>query len=66
MSVQLANSDNRVHFETSVVLTKHEAFEACETCADVERTLRLEGLIEEARRLSCLFDLIEGRLTGDE
>ena len=55
----------RVHFATAVVLTKREAFGACEACAEAERALlRLDRPVEAAR-VAALFELIEGRLVAD-
>ncbi len=48
----------------AVVLTKREAFEACEACAEAERALLRTGRAEEAGRLAALFELIEGRLVS--
>lgn len=51
-------------FSTAVVLTKREAFEACEVCADAERALLRTGRAAEAGRLAALFELIESRLVS--
>jgi hypothetical protein len=53
-----------VSFSTAVVLTKREAFEACEVCADAERALLRTGRAAEAGRLAALFELIESRLVS--
>jgi hypothetical protein len=45
-----------------VFLTKREAFEACEVCAEAERALLRSGKQIEAHRLAALFELIEERL----
>jgi hypothetical protein len=63
-SIDRAWGRDRVEFTDSVVLTKDEAFEACETCARAERHLRSEGLTVDAARLALLFELLEGRLAG--
>jgi len=52
----------QVRFTASVVLSKREAFEACEICAEAERALIRTGRGAEARRLADLFALIEARL----
>jgi hypothetical protein len=52
----------KVRFRLSVVLTKREAFEACEVCADVERALLRAGRVIEAARVAALFELFESRL----
>jgi len=54
----------QVSFSTAVVLTKREAFEACEACAEAERALLRMGRAAEAGRLAALFELIEGRLVS--
>lgn len=51
-------------FSTAVVLTKREAFEACEACAEAERALLRTGRAAEAGRLAALFELIEARLVS--
>jgi hypothetical protein len=52
----------RVRFTASVVLSKREAFEVCEICAEAERALIRTGRGAEAHRLAVLFELIEARL----
>ncbi len=52
-------------FSTAVVLTKREAFEACEVCADAERALLRTGRASEAGRVAALFELIESRLVAE-
>jgi hypothetical protein len=52
----------QVRFALSIVLTKGEAFEACQVCADVERTLLRAGRAVEAARVATLFELFESRL----
>lgn len=54
----------QVSFSTAVVLTKREAFEACEACAEAERALLRTGRAAEAGRVAALFELIEGRLVS--
>ena len=51
-----------VRFAPAVVLTKREAFEACEVCADSERALLRAGRAVEAARAAALFELLESRL----
>ena len=51
-----------VRFALSVVLTKREAFAACEICADVERVLLRAGRATEAAQVATLFELLENRL----
>jgi hypothetical protein len=51
-----------VRFAPVVTLTKREAFEACETCADVEHLLLRLGRAVEAARVATLFELFESRL----
>ena len=53
-----------VRFCPAIVLSKVEAFEACEACAEAERALLRSGRPEEAGRLAELFALLEGRLSG--
>jgi hypothetical protein len=55
----------QVIFSTAIVLTKREAFEACEACAEAERALLRTGRAAEAGRLAALFELIEARLVSD-
>jgi hypothetical protein len=61
----LAYKGERVSFSTAVVLTKREAFDACEACAEAERALLRTGRAAEAGRLAALFELIEARLVAD-
>lgn len=58
-------TDRAVRFALSVVLTKREAFEACEICAHVERALLRAGRVAEAAYAAALFELIENRLVVD-
>ena len=61
----LAHKGERVSFSPAVVLTKREAFDACEACAEAERALLRIGRAAEAGRLAALFELIEARLVAD-
>jgi len=51
-----------VHFGPRVVLTKEEAFGACQALADAGRVLVRSGGSAEADLLCSLFNLIEERL----
>jgi hypothetical protein len=51
-----------VRFASAVVLTKRETFEACEVCAEAERSLLRAGRAVEAARVAALFELFENRL----
>jgi len=51
-----------VHFGSRVVLTKEEAFGACQALADAGRVLVRSGGSTEADLLWSLFTLIEERL----
>ena len=53
------------HFAAAIVLSKREAFEACEAIADSERVLLRSGNASQAARLAALFELVEGRLVID-
>jgi hypothetical protein len=64
MNSVLACKGEQVAFAQAVVLTKREAFEACEVCADAERALLRTGRAAEAGRLAALFELIEARLVS--
>ena len=64
MKSLLVSKGERVSFATAVVLTKREAFEACEACAEAERALLRTGRAAEAGRLAALFELIEARLVS--
>jgi len=52
-------------FASAIVLTKREAFEACEAIADSERVLLRSGNASQAARLAALFELVESRLIVD-
>ena len=54
-----------VRFAPTIVLSKAEAFEACEACAEAERALVNSGLLSQAERLAELFAVIEERLAHD-
>jgi hypothetical protein len=45
-----------------VVLSKEEAFDACQALADAGRLLVRSGGLDEADSLGSLFDLLEERL----
>jgi hypothetical protein len=62
MTVQREPCHATVRFASVVVLSKREAFEACEICADVERALLRAGRVVEAARAAALFELFESRL----
>ena len=51
-----------VHFGPSVVLSKEEAFSACQALADAGRALVRTGGTDEADSLGSLFVLLEERL----
>jgi hypothetical protein len=53
-----------VRFASLLVLSKREAFELCEACAEAERALLRSGRAAEAARMAALFELAEGRLAG--
>jgi len=65
MSPSVAIKGDRVNFSSTVLLTKREAFEACEACAEAERALVRAGRSTEALRVAALFELLEGRLVSD-
>jgi hypothetical protein len=62
MTVRRRQCHTTVRFAPAVILTKREAFEACEVCADVERALLRAGRVVEAARAAALFELFESRL----
>ena len=62
-NTEIADVPHQVEFSLTVVLTKAEAFDACDACAEAERALIRSGWLAEADRLAELFALIEGRLT---
>ena len=51
-----------VHFGVRVILSKEEAFGACQALADAGRVLVRSGRAVEADSLGSLFDLLEERL----
>jgi len=53
-----------VHFGVRVILSKEEAFGACQALADAGRLLVRSGGHEEADSLGSLFDLLEERLVA--
>jgi hypothetical protein len=63
--VSVTRRVDRVRFATAVVLTKREAFGACEACAEAERSLLRLRRPVEAAQVAALFELIEGRLVAD-
>jgi hypothetical protein len=63
MSIQLVPRGERVRFAVAVVLTKGEAFAACDSCAAAEGALLQCDRPLEAARMAALFELIESRLT---
>jgi hypothetical protein len=65
MTVRRGRCYGTVRFAPAVVLTKREAFEACEVCAEVERALLRAGRAVEAARAAALFELFESRLLID-
>jgi len=59
-----ASTPGPVRFSPAIVLTKVEAFEACEVCAEAERALLRSGQVREADRLAELFTFFEACLTA--
>ena len=53
-----------VHFAVRVILSKEEAFTACQALADAGRLLVRSGGLDEADSLGTLFDLLEERLVA--
>jgi hypothetical protein len=53
-----------VHFGVHVILSKEEAFTACQALADAGRILVRSGGLDEADSLGTLFDLLEERLVA--
>jgi len=53
-----------VHFGVRVILSKEEAFGACQTLADAGRVLVRSGSAEEADSVGSLFELLEERLAA--
>ena len=56
--------DRPVRFGTRVVLTKDEAFGACQALADAGRVLVRSGGVAEADSLGSLFELLEERMVA--
>jgi hypothetical protein len=53
-----------IHFGVRVILSKDEAFGACQALADAGRVLVRSGGVDEADSLGSLFDLLEERLVA--
>jgi len=53
-----------VRFGARVILSKEEAFTACQALADAGRMLVRSGGLDEADSLGTLFDLLEERLVA--
>ena len=53
-----------MHFGVRVILSKEEAFVACQALADAGRVLVRAGGLEEADTLGSLFELLEERLVA--
>jgi len=53
-----------VHFGVRVVLSKEEAFGACQALADAGRVLVRSGGVGQADSLGSLFELLEERLVA--
>ena len=53
-----------VQFGIRVILSKEEAFGACQVLADAGRMLVRSGGVDEAASLGSLFELLEGRLVA--
>ncbi len=60
---QGARTPRPVSFSPTVVLTKAEAFDACQVLADAGGRLLRVGCAEEAATLAGIFELLERRLT---
>lgn len=58
-------SRTRAHFASVLVLSKADAFDVCEGCAEAERALLRSGRASEAARMAAIFEMIEGRLVLD-
>jgi hypothetical protein len=59
---ELVHPRRKARFAQALVLSKREAFELCEACADAERALLRAGRPVEAARMASTFELVEGRL----
>jgi hypothetical protein len=55
---------DRIRFAPSVLLSKAEAFGACQALADADRVLLRSGRTSEATALGDLFELLEQRLAS--
>ena len=53
-----------VQFGVHVILSKDEAFGACQALADAGRVLVRSGGVDEAASLGSLFELLEERLVS--
>ena len=53
-----------VNFGVRVILSKDEAFGACQALADAGRMLVRSGRVDEADSLGSLFELLEERLVA--
>lgn len=62
-AADVGQGPDRVRFEEAILLTKGEAFEACQALADADRFLLRAGQPATARALGDLFELLEQRLT---
>jgi hypothetical protein len=62
MMIGPRTSHGNVRFVPAIVLTKREAFELCEICAEAERALLRAGRAVEAARIAGVFELLESRL----
>jgi hypothetical protein len=62
MTVESQQCLEPVRFASVVVLSKQEAFEACEVCADAELALLRGGHAVQASQAAALFELFESRL----
>lgn len=61
-SEEVVPPERKARFAQVLVLSKREAFELCEACADAERALLRAGRPVEAARMASTFELVEGRL----
>jgi hypothetical protein len=55
---------DRIRFAPTVLLSKAEAFGACQALADADRVLLRSGGTSEATALGDLFELLEQRLAS--
>jgi hypothetical protein len=63
--VRARDAQSPVRFAPALVLTKREAFEMCEACADAERALLRCGKPTEAARMAAVFEMLEAKLVTD-